>query len=120
MQEESISGYVSVSAYGGYSCNSEYEFLTGNTLGFLPSGSAVFTQYLNDKQNGLVSWLNELGYTTQAISPCSEGLWDIGNAYEQLQFKDRIYNCQDRMSDIQYFNGNITDETIFRYIERAI
>ena len=117
LQEESISGYVSVSAYGGYSCNSEYEFLTGNTLGFLPSGSAVFTQYLNDKQNGLVSWLNELGYTTQAISPCSEGLWDIGNAYEQLQFKDRIYNCQDRMSDIQYFNGNITDETIFRYIE---
>lgn len=69
LQEESISGYVSVSAYGGYSCNSEYEFLTGNTLGFLPSGSAVFTQYLNDKQNGLVSWLNELGYTTQAISP---------------------------------------------------
>lgn len=47
LQEESISGYVSVSAYGGYSCNSEYEFLTGNTLGFLPSGSAVFTQYLN-------------------------------------------------------------------------
>lgn len=117
LQDESISGYVSVSAYGGYSCNSEYEFLTGNTLGFLPSGSAVFTQYLNDKQNGLVSWLNELGYTTQAISPCSEGLWDIGNAYEQLQFKDRIYNCQDRMSGIQYFNGNITDETIFRYIE---
>lgn len=117
LQEESISGYVSVSAYGGYSCNSEYEFLTGNTLGFLPSGSAVFTQYLNDKQNGLVSWLNELGYTTQAISPCSEGLWDIGNAYEQLQFKDRIYNCQDKMSGIQYFNGNITDETIFRYIE---
>lgn len=34
LQEESISGYVSVSAYGGYSCNSEYEFLTGNTLGF--------------------------------------------------------------------------------------
>ena len=117
LQEESISGYVSVSAYGGYSCNSEYEFLTGNTLGFLPSGSAVFTQYLNDEQNGLVSHLNSLGYFTQTVSPCSSNMWEIGNAYKQLQFQDRIYDCQDRMSGIQYFNGNITDETIFRYIE---
>lgn len=117
LQDESISGYVSVSAYGGYSCNSEYEFLTGNTLGFLPSGSAVFTQYLNDKQNGLVSWLNELGYTTQAISPCSEGLWDIGNAYEQLQFKDRIFNCGDYISNCQYINNNMSDSSLFHYIE---
>lgn len=117
LQEESISGYVSVSAYGGYSCNSEYEFLTGNTLGFLPSGSAVFTQYLNDKQNGLVSWLNELGYTTQAISPCSEGLWDIGNAYEQLQFKSKLFNCGDYISNCQYINNNMSDSSLFHYIE---
>ena len=117
LQEESISGYVSVSAYGGYSCNSEYEFLTGNTLGFLPSGSAVFTQYLNDKQNGLVSWLNELGDTTQAISPCSEGLWDIGNAYEQLQFKSKLFNCGDYISNCQYINNNMSDSSLFHYIE---
>ena len=117
LQEESISGYVSVSAYGGYSCNSEYEFLTGNTLGFLPSGSAVFTQYLNDKQNGLVSWLNELGYTTQAISPCSEGLWNIGNAYEQLQFKSKLFNCGDYISNCQYINNNMSDSSLFHYIE---
>lgn len=117
LQEESISGCVSVSAYGGYSCNSEYEFLTGNTLGFLPSGSAVFTQYLNDKQNGLVSWLNELGYTTQAISPCSEGLWDIGNAYEQLQFKSKLFNCGDYISNCQYINNNMSDSSLFHYIE---
>lgn len=122
LQEESISGYVSVSAYGGYSCNSEYEFLTGNTLGFLPSGSAVFTQYLNDKQNGLVSWLNELGYTTQAISPCSEGLWDIGNAYEQLQFKSKLFNCGDYISNCQYINNNMSDSsfsTTLRHNTRA-
>ncbi|WP_456031998.1 LTA synthase family protein [Ruminococcus sp.] len=117
LQEESISGYVSVSAYGGYSCNSEYEFLTGNTLGFLPSGSAVFTQYLNNKQNGLVSWLNELGYTTQAISPCSEGLWDIGNAYEQLQFKSKLFNCGDYISNCEYINDNMSDSSLFHYIE---
>lgn len=117
LQEESISGYVSVSAYGGYSCNSEYEFLTGNTLGFLPSGSAVFTQYLNEKQNGLVSWLNELGYTTQAISPCSEGLWDIGNAYEQLQFKSKLFNCGDYISNCEYINDNMSDSSLFHYIE---
>ncbi|WP_295207601.1 LTA synthase family protein [Ruminococcus sp.] len=117
LQSESISGYVSVSAYGGYSCNSEYEFLTGNTLGFLPSGSAVFTQYLDEKQNGLVTWLNELGYFTQAVSPCTEGLWNIGGAYENLQFKEKIFNCQNNISNVQYINDNMSDETLFHYIE---
>ena len=83
----------------------------------MPSGSAVFTQYLNDKQNGLVSWLNELGYTTQAISPCSEGLWDIGNAYEQLQFKSKLFNCGDYISNCEYINDNMSDSSLFHYIE---
>ena len=32
------------SVYGGNTCNSEYEFLTGNTTAFLPAGSKPFQQ----------------------------------------------------------------------------
>lgn len=111
LQEESISGYVSVSAYGGYSCNSEYEFLTGNTLGFLPSGSAVFTQYLNDKQNGLVSWLNELGYTMQNHGPYddistvpAEITFEDYNNPEALQYLNSIYQSDKALGElIDYF-----------------
>lgn len=119
LQKESVSGYVSVSAYGGYSCNSEYEFLSGNTLGFLPSGSAVFTQYLDEKQDSLVSYLNSLGYTTQALSPCSEGLWDIKTAYENLQFTDSVFDCWKYIdcNDTEYVNGNMSDATLYHYVE---
>ncbi|MGN1119545.1 MAG: LTA synthase family protein, partial [Oscillospiraceae bacterium] len=119
LQEESVSGYVSVSAYGGYSCNSEYEFLTGNTLGFLPSGSAVFTQYLDDKQDSLVSYLNSLGYTTQALSPCSKGLWNIGTAYENLQFTYSVFDCWQYIdtNKTEFVNGNMSDSTLYHYLE---
>ncbi|MGN0593896.1 MAG: sulfatase-like hydrolase/transferase [Hominimerdicola sp.] len=118
LKEESVYGYVTVSAYGGYSCNSEYEFLTGNTLGFLPSGSAVFTQYLNNKQDGLVSYLNELGYSTIALSPCTEGLWNIGEAYDNLQFDTRIYNCQKEAYLPEFINDNLSDESLYKIIEK--
>ncbi len=35
------------SVYGGNTCNSEYEFLTGNTMAFLPSGSKPYQQYID-------------------------------------------------------------------------
>ena len=118
LKNEAVTGYISVSAYGGYSCNSEYEFLTGNTMAFLPPGSAAFTQYLDDKQWGLVTWLKELGYYTKTVSPCSEWLWSIGSAYENLQFDERIYDCQDKMQDKTYVNGELSDCSLYKYLEQ--
>ena len=117
LQKEAVTGYVTVSAYGGYSCNSEYEFLTGNTLGFLPSGSAVFTQYLKNTQDSLVSYLNDIGYYTLALSPCSDGLWNIGSAYKNLQFQTMIYNCGNNVRNAKYINGNFSDESLYKIIE---
>ncbi len=117
LKNEAVTGYISVSAYGGYSCNSEYEFLTGNTMAFLPPGSAAFTQYLDNKQWGLVTWLKELGYYTKAVSPCSEWLWSIGSAYKNLQFDERIYNCEDRMKEKHYVNGELSDSSLYKYLE---
>lgn len=117
LKNEAKTGFVSVSAYGGYSCNSEYEFLTGNTMAFLPPGSAAFTQYLDEKQWGLVTWLKELGYRTKAVSPCSPGLWSIGSAYENLQFDEREYDCEQYMSEKHYVNGELSDSSLYKYLE---
>ena len=117
LKNEAVTGFVSVSAYGGYSCNSEYEFLTGNSMAFLPPGSAAFTQYLDNKQWGLVTWLKELGYRTKAVSPCSPGLWSIGSAYENLQFDEREYNCEQYMSEKHNVNGELSDSSLYKYLE---
>lgn len=36
--DDTISGYLNVSVCGGNTANTEFEFLTGNTMAFLPQG----------------------------------------------------------------------------------
>ncbi len=120
LKNESVHGYVTVSAYGGYSCNSEYEFLSGNTMGFLPPNSAAFTQYVESKQDSLVSYLNSLNYHTMAVTPCRPGLWNLENAYKNLQFDDAVYKCHEKLPGVQKINANISDSTVFESIKRTV
>lgn len=117
--EESISGFVTVSAYGGYSCNSEYEFLTGDTLGFLPAGSAVFTQYLDEERESNVSYLRSLGYYTHAVTPCSGWLWNIQNSYNNLGFDKSEFDFCINMSDNEYVNENMSDSSFYKHFEKV-
>ena len=39
LQKNTIKGYALASVYGAKTPNSEWEFMTGNTMGFLPEGS---------------------------------------------------------------------------------
>lgn len=113
-----IKGYVTVSPYGGYTCNSEFEFLTGNSMYFLPSGSASFTQYMNNDMDSLVSHLNSLDYNTVALTCCRRGLWKIESAYEHFGFDTAYFKDNVKLSNIQYINGNISDDAIYRRVEK--
>ncbi len=120
LKKESIYGYVTVSAYGGYSCNSEYEFLSGNTMGFMPAGSAAFTQFIDGEQDSLVSYLNEQNYHTMAVTPCRPGLWNLENVYKYLQFDQTEYKCHEHIVPVKEINNNISDETVFQCIKYAV
>ncbi len=120
LKKESVYGYVTVSAYGGYSCNSEYEFLSGNNMGFLPAGSAAFTQFIDGKQDSLVSYLNEQKYHTMAVTPCRPGLWNLENVYKFLQFDDTVYKCHEKVAPVKKINANISDETVFQCVKYAV
>lgn len=117
--EESISGFVTVSAYGGYSCNSEYEFLTGDTMGFLPAGSAVFTQYLDESRDSNVRYLKSLGYYTHAVTPCSGWLWNIQNSYDNLGFDKSDFDFCINMAGNEYVNGNMSDSSFYKHFEKV-
>ena len=42
LKENTIKGHMLVSVFGGGTSNSEYEFLTGNSMAFLPKGTVAF------------------------------------------------------------------------------
>ncbi|SDB04305.1 Phosphoglycerol transferase MdoB [Ruminococcaceae bacterium FB2012] len=113
LQSEAVTGYVTVSPYGGYSCNSEFEFLSGNSMHFLPLGSAIYTNYLDSKQDSMVSALNSLGYETVAFTPCSKGLWNIGNAYNYLGFTTKYFKNNINLKNKTVINGEPADQAIY-------
>ena len=85
-----IWGTAYSSVYGGNTCNSEYEFLTGNTTAFLPTGSKPYQQYVDREQTGLPSILKSYGYECLAIHPGNRGAWQRDTAYPYLGFDEFI------------------------------
>lgn len=108
-----IKGFVTVSAYGGYSCNSEFEFLSGNSMGFFPMGSAAYTQYIETKQDSLVSYFNQMGYDTLAMAGCSPTLWKLREAYGYLGFDKKLYEADISSGGAERINGKVSDGALF-------
>ena len=88
--ENTITGYMNVSVIGGNTPNTEFEFLTGNTMGFLPKGSIPYQQYVRRDMDALPWDLKKLGYQTIAMHPYKSSGWNRPAAYPKLGF-DTIY-----------------------------
>lgn len=88
-QKNTYTGQLLISTFGGGTCNTEFEFLSGCSLAFFPSGSVVYQQYLNRAQMpSLVSTLNDQGYTSIAVHPFYAYCWNRSSVYPLLGFAD--------------------------------
>ena len=67
--ENTVTGMLNVSVCGGNTADTEYEFLTGNTMAFLPQGSIPYQQYIKSRTPSLAGYLKSLGYATYAQHP---------------------------------------------------
>lgn len=95
--DNAITGNLVTSTFGGGTCNTEYEFLTGGTMAFFPSGSVVYQQYLRDALPSLVTTLESQGYSTAAVHPFYSHCWNRKKIYPLMGF--------DRFLDITAFEG---------------
>ncbi len=76
-----ISGYMDVSVLGGNTANTEFEFLTGDTMAFLPQGCIPYQQFVHGQTDSVASVLKELGYRTVALHPYRATGWDRSEVY---------------------------------------
>ena len=111
------------SVYGGNTCNSEYEFLTGNTTAFLPVGSKPYQQYLDEKQTSLVSLLGDTyGYECVAVHPGDHSAWQRDEAYPALGFDEFIdvdrFDVHRRLEHGLTSDRSSYDQVIYEYERR--
>ncbi len=62
-----IKGNLHMSAFGATTPNSEWEFLTSNSMAFIPKRAIPYQQYILRKSYSLASILKEQGYSTSAF-----------------------------------------------------
>ena len=113
-QKNTITGYAQVSVCGGNTANSEFEFLTGDTMAFLPSGSIAYQQYVKQDTPSLASYLKGLGYATYAQHPYYASGWDRERVYPLLGFEHMDFI--DDYTNVSYVRKYISDASDMQHI----
>lgn len=129
IRENVIKGYSYVSIRGGNTPNSEYEFLTQNSLAQFSAGAVPFQMnYIYDGIPNLAGRFKSLGYTTIAAHPFERMNWNRESVYENMQFDEQYFiedfenaaYLRSAVSDegnydflINYFENHLTDEPLF-------
>lgn len=112
--KNTITGYAQTSVCGGNTANSEFEFLTGNTMAFLPTGSIPYQQYIKSETPSLASYLKSLGYATYAQHPYQAGGWNRNQVYPLLGFDNMDF--MEDYTDVSYVRSYISDESDMQHI----
>ena len=105
-------GHAYTSVFGAGTSASEFEFLTGSTMAFLPPGSIPYQQYILEPSESLASVLKENGYTCLAFHPGEESSWQRNQAYPLLGF-DQFKCGEDMDVAAEESHGYINDRSDF-------
>lgn len=89
-----MKGTLYVSAYGGGTCNTEFEFLTGQTLAYLGQSVYPYTLYNLEGVEALPQLFHEMGYGTTAMHPNLPTNWNRDVVYATMGF-DRFLSLDD-------------------------
>ena len=115
LQENTVKGYAVASVFGAKTPNSEWEYMTGNSMAYLPSGSVVYQQYIDQNPTSIVSTMKNCGYTTVAMHPYLSTGWRRNTVYPKLGF-DEMYFLDEPsgfFDETKVLRKYITDEELF-------
>ena len=94
LQQNTIEGRLYTSVFGGGTCNTEFEALTGNTLAFLGTGAYPYTENVNEPLFSIAQYFKDAGYTTEAFHANEGKNWNRNRVYPLLGF-DVFHDIRD-------------------------
>lgn len=114
--DNAITGRVLVSVYGGGTANTEYEFLTGNSLYYLPVSSCPYIQYMSKEQESLAWYLQSIGYSVRGYHPFGSNGYHRDQNYPRLGM-DLLYGLNDDLPYQDNIRSFLSDESDFKNVE---
>lgn len=118
LKENTIKGYALASVYGGSTANSEFEFLTGSSMSFYPSGSTPYQQYISNNLFSLPWLLASYGYDTLGTHPFSETSWSRSLIYPFLGFNESSFIDDYPQQD--FVRNWVSDKEMYNHILKKL
>lgn len=114
LMSSTISGNVHASVYGGRTPNSEWEFLTNNSMAFLSYANVPYQQFITSDSFSLVSTLEAQGYITSAIHPWYSTGYRRNYVYQLFGFDS--FEFVEDMEELEYIRTYPTDLSTYKYL----
>ena len=113
LHENTIRGFAMTSVYGAKTPNSEWEYLTSHTMAFMPGGSVVYQQFIDDAPFSMVTTLKNLGYTAVAMHPYYQAGWRRNTVYPKMGFDEMMFMDTGDFDETKIVRDYITDQELF-------
>ncbi|MDO5145967.1 MAG: LTA synthase family protein [Eubacteriales bacterium] len=102
LKKDTIKGSLYMSIFGSGTCNSEFEFLTGNSMAFLQNGIIAYTQVVKDRLPNMTYLLKGQGYGGNlALHPYLATGWNRIEVYKNMGF-EKFYSESDFTNPLMY------------------
>ena len=115
--QNGAAGWLSVPVLGGNTANTEFEFLTGCSMRFLPPSTVPYQQYVRESCPSVAKYMRSAGYECVAMHPYLSTGWKRDIAYPFLGFDEFLdYTRYDYENQDVFCRGLITDEEDYRVL----
>ena len=118
LSENVVKGNLYVPVIGAGTSNTEFEFLTGHTTAFLPSGSNAYMLYIKNPIASIASTLEAQGYSSLAFHPYYKSGWNRVNVYNYMGYNKHMF-LEDIM-DISIMNDYMQNGNDADYLQSLI
>ena len=114
LEENTTQGTLYVSVFGGGTSDTEYEFLTGNSMVVLPQNCVPYQQYVTEPTDSLATTLKAQGYYNVAIHPYVASGYKRDLVYPLLGFDEFL--SMDNFTDPEHIRSYISDRESYQKI----
>ncbi len=121
LDENTIEGRLHVGVFGGGTCNTEFEGLTGNSLAFLSTGAYPYTENITDDLFSLARYFKDHGYLTEAFHANEPQNWNRNMVYPFLGFDifNSIKDYVNALEEIPFLHAYPADRADYAFIEQV-
>lgn len=118
LKENTIQGDLYVSIYGGNTANSEYEFLTGHSIGYFSERVVPYQMYLHEEKENLFTQMKDLGYETVFMHPYGSYGWNRVSVYNYFGVDQMFF--EEDMDSLSYIRQYATDSSQYEVVKALL